>query len=253
MYADDDATDPTIDIPLGDMSAAAIAFRAALIESRNARVMEYRRLAGAVAHLKYRHAYGVVDVDDAFQEGILGLMRASEKYAASRGYEFTTYATYWIRQFIQRGVADATRMIRVPGNARSLAMAHEKAGRLRGDEAATDPPPGRLRDAVTALRLEVAHVPIGHLEASSAAWVEPDGIEDEDGCLAALAGALARLDDRKRRIVTRRFGLDGDPPSTLVEVGRLEGVSRERIRQIERQALGLMRTYIERNHGDISS
>lgn len=191
-----------------------------------------------------------LDLEDAVQEGNLGLIKAVQMFDWRKGYKFSTYASWWIKQHISRAVADKSRAIRLPVHV------HERVVRLRRALGSTGP--------VDEIPAEVlADVGLSSTEAqdllrwSAATWslddlleheflldVEtPPGFEgDEQQVLesvvtrTAVAEALEALSNRDREIIVLRFGLAGEPPRTLEEIGVGYGLTRERIRQIENKA-----------------
>lgn len=240
------------------------------VEARNARVLENLGLVGAVIKGRLR-GRGGVDPDDAYQFGVMGLLRAAEKFEPGRGFRFSTYATSWIRHAIRRGLVDTGPTIRVPAKAQARARAFRRACRLaagggvgQGEAAEAvaaavlarmGRTPERRRhiaDAARAMDLEVVHDgPEGSLTARLPARPDGGGGEDrgEDDRLPAVRAALAGLPARMRLVLALRLGLDGDRV-TLAEVGRHLGVTQERARQVEKQALGRLRAQLGASDAD---
>lgn len=241
----------------------------AVIESMVARGVAARdRFIGSnlrlvFAHAKVRRNQGL-DFLDLLQEGTIGIIRAVDKFDYRLGYKFSTYATWWVRQNIDRALADKGRVIRLPVHVIERLRKIERTQRKLSGEMGREPTVTEvalatgfdpadvafLRDASREVLSLDAPLAVDSEGFSMLDLVPDQSANTEIGALRSaqaeeLAEILARLSYRERRVLELRFGLGEQPPKTLDEVGQMFNVTRERIRQIQDQSLKRLRALAE--------
>ncbi|HWW43732.1 MAG TPA: sigma-70 family RNA polymerase sigma factor [Acidimicrobiia bacterium] len=215
-----------------------------------------------VVSIARRYQSTGLPLGDLIQLGNLGLMHAVEKFDFRKGFKFSTYATWWIRQAITRGYADTARQIRLPAHAedtfRLVARVSDdleaRLGRAPTDEEiaeASGVDADRVREVRRfPTRMASVDAPIGDGDSDDLLLGDTiaddetpfaDDIANKDARIHVVKTMLGVLDDRERRIVELRYGLDGGGPRDLAEVGKEIGVTRERVRQIEARVLSKLR------------
>lgn len=238
-------------------------------EARLKMIRANLRLVVKIAH-DYSH-FGL-PMADLISEGNIGLMKAVERFDPSKGGKLSTYAAWWIKQSIKRALANQSKTIRLPVHLvdkiakirrLSVSLSEELGREPTDDELAEEvgiPAPKLAQLRVASMRPASLDAPVS--EEDSKELGETVGDEEahspleqlsDSNLIDELGGILGVLDDRERRIITARFGLEGGTPKTLEEVGRRFGVTRERIRQLQNGALRKLRRALNRREKPLRS
>ena len=251
-WADAVSQDEGLDFTLGS-------FRRRLYIGRRAKDKMVQSNLRLVVSIAKKYMNRGLSFQDLIQEGSLGLIRAAEKFDHEKGYKFSTYATWWIRQAITRAIADQSRTIRLPVHLYETISRIKKTTKLLSQELGRKPTEEeiatrmemtieKLRFIAKSAQLPISlETPIGKEEDSRLGdFIESDGETPEDQVSKSLLredleSVLGSLSPRERDVLRLRYGLDDGRMKTLEEIGQIFNVTRERIRQIEAKALRKLR------------
>jgi RNA polymerase primary sigma factor len=233
--------------------------------SKKARQQMIKSNLRLVINIAKKYSYLGVPMLDLIEEGNLGLMKAVTKYDPDKGYRFSTYAAWWIKQFITRAVANQGKTVRIPVYVMEMLMRFQKVRKHLSQKLKRTP---RMNDIAKKMKLPVARVrQLNHMASNIASLNAPIGesgdsefmdlIEDESIVSSVdelskfllherISGLLDKMTERERKILTLRFGLEDDGTShTLRDTAKHFGITRERVRQIEAACMQKLRKMME--------
>ena len=240
------------DIPLLTKKEEQTLSRKALQGDKLAREEIIRHNLKLVVSIARKYTGRGLELIDLIQIGNMGLMKSVDRFDPEKGYKFSTYATWWIRQAISRTLADEGRMIRVPVHMHDrffhMETAHAKLLQAYGREPSNEELAGYLEISSAEVEKLKRYIPtpmtsldqpVGDTEDSATLmdFIQDTGIEPEDYAMQrcmkeSIWEVLKQFDERERDVVVMRFGLDGEDPMTLEQIGKQLHVTRERVRQI---------------------